>query len=526
MVGFAANAGLSGEGKLGERTLGQGKVGHPPIPAVGLVQCVVQFTLCSLDQWQTARVISLGILDRSSAVPLHEQLAHGLRAAVLAGRVGRGDAVPSTRALAVDLGVARGTVVAAYEILAGEGYLLAKPGGGTVVADVVVPPAAGRVVSPALVEPVPDAGVDLSPGRPRTEGVADAAWRSAWRRAAALDPESDVDDARGHPALRVEIARHLGRTRGLDVSADDVMVTAGTSDALLLTLLSLVAGSARGSLRVGIEDPGYPRVRMILRRLGIEAVPVPVRLGSGLDLDALARQRDLDALIVTPNHHYPLGSRLDAEQRARLLAWAVREDVVIIEDDYDSEFPHGRAPLPPLSLLDPSRVVLIGSLSKVLTPAVRCGWVVASSVVGERIRATREDLDLPVSLVQQRALALYLAEGDLARHTARRRRDYRHRRGLLLEAFADVPGVELTATDGGLHAVVLLAGCDVAAERAIVAEVAARGVRVEPLSRYAVSESSPQLPAGIVFGYAEPSTVVLLEAVDVMIAVLRARFAG
>jgi len=493
---------------------------------------VVQFASPTVDQWQTATVISLGILDRSSAIPLHEQIAHGLRAAVLSGRVGVGDAVPSTRALAADLGVARGTVVAAYEILAGEGYLLTTPGGGTVVADIVVQPAvvrpavvrpaAGRAASVAAPETVPDAQVDLSPGRPRTEGVADAAWRSAWRRAAALDPEPDVDDARGDAVLRAEIARHLGRTRGLDVAAHDVLVTAGTSDAMLLTLVSLRSANARKPLRVGIEDPGYPRVRMILRRLGIEPVPIPVRVKSGLDLDALARQRGLDALIVTPNHHYPLGSRLDADQRARLLTWATREDVLVIEDDYDSEFPHGRAPLPPLSLLDPSRVVLIGSLSKVLTPAVRCGWVVASGAAGERIRATREDLDLPVSLVQQHALALYLAEGDLARHAARRRRDYRHRRRLLLEAFADLPDVELTATDGGLHAVVLLRGRDVVAEREIVAEVAARGIRVEPLSRYAVSEAAWPLPAGIVFGYAAPSTVVLLEAVGVMIDVLRA----
>ena len=478
-----------------------------------------------MDQWQTASVISLGILDRDSVVPLHEQLAHGLRAAVLARRVGPGDAVPSTRALAADLGVARGTVVAAYEILAGEGYLTTIPGGGTVVADVVVPPAAARVPSAGAAERVPRAEVDLRPGRPRTAGVADTAWRSAWRRAAAVDPESDVDDASGSPALRVEIARHLGRTRGLDVSAEDVVVSAGTSDAMLLTLVSLMSGRDRKPLRVGIEDPGYPRVRTILQRLGIIAVPVPVRVGSGLDLDALARQRGLDALIVTPNHHYPLGSRLDAEQRARLLTWAVREDVIVIEDDYDSEFPHGRAPLPPLSLLDPSRVVLIGSLSKILTPALRCGWVVASGPVGELIRATREDIDLPVSLVQQRALALYLAEGDLARHTARRRRDYRHRRGLLLEAFADAPGVELAATDGGLHAVVLLPGRDVAVERAIVGELAARGVLVESLSRYAVGEDSPARSSGIVFGYAEPSTVVLLEAVGVMLTVLRAHIA-
>lgn len=474
-----------------------------------------------MDQWQTSCVISLGILDRGSAVPLHEQLAHGLRAAVLAGRVSGGEAVPSTRALAADLGVARGTVVAAYEILAGEGYLLPRPGGATVVAEVTArSPALRERADTSAVEESPL--VDLRPGRPGTTGLADAAWRSAWRRATAGDPDSDVSDTAGAPALRAEIARYLGRARGLDVAASEVVVTAGTSDAMLLTLLALSPRGGGSRLRVGFENPGYPRVHRMLRRLGIDAVPLPVRLGAGLDLEAVERHRDLDAFIVTPHHHYPLGSRLDAEARARLLAWADREDVVVIEDDYDSEFPHGRAPLPPLHLLDPARVVLIGSLSKTLTPAVRCGWVISTGVVGERIRATRDDLDLPVSLVQQHALALYLAEGSLARHTARRRREYRHRRRLLLEAFAGVPGVELVATDGGLHAVALLPGRGEDTERAIVADLAERGIRVAPLKSYVWEGATTSLPAGIVFGYGEPSTVALVEAIDGVLAVLRA----
>jgi len=517
-------------------------------------------------------VILSGILDRSSSVPLHEQLAHGIRSAILAGRLAGGEALPSTRSLAADVGVARGTVVAAYEILAGEGSVLARPGGRTVVA--LIPRASPPLAAPSPAVVATPGVLDLRPGRPRTTGLADAAWRSAWRRASAVDPDADVADAAGVRSLRTEIARHLGRTRGLDVSADDVVVTAGTSDAMLLTLLSLGPREGRGRLRVGVEDPGYPRVRTLLGRLGIEAVPVPVRLGSGLDLGALEKLDGLDALIVTPHHHYPLGSRLDAEDRARLLAWAARTDAVIIEDDYDSEFPHGRAPLPPLYLLDPSRIVLIGSLSKLLTPALRCGWIVATGAVGERIRAARDDLDLPVSLVQQEALALYLGEGALARHTARRRREYRHRRRLLLEAFAGVPGVELVATDGGLHAVALLRGSgrgvdgggvvghdDVSREidgrkvdgreleRAVVADLLARGIRVAPLSGYAVGANDPEgqgrralrvgeapacgdepgslpfagLPAGIVFGYAEPSTVALMEAVNAMIAVMQAR---
>ncbi|MFF7684102.1 PLP-dependent aminotransferase family protein [Microbacterium sp. NPDC007973] len=464
-------------------------------------------------------MIDVGIMDRSAPVPLHEQLAHGIRAAVLAGRARRGDLVPSTRALAADLGLARGTVVAAYEILIGEGYLVARPGGGTTVADLPLAPVLSSSV-PAPLDVVEAAPVvDLRPGRPRTAGIADAAWRSAWRRASALEVASDVADVTGDPALRAAIAAHLGRTRGLDLAPDDVIVTAGTSDAMLLTLLSL---SPRGSrLRVGIENPGYPRVRRLLGRLGAEAVPLPVRLDSGFDLDAFEAHDDLDAVIVTPHHHYPLGSRLDAAARSRLLEGAARVGAVVVEDDYDSEFPHGRMPLPPLHLLDPANVVSIGTLSKVLSPALRCGWIVATGVLRDRIVEARTDLDPPVSQVQQRALALYLAEGALARHTARRRRDYRHRRRLLLDAFAAVDGVTLTATDGGLHAVVLLDDAPPASERAMVDALAALGILVSPLSSYAVPGTAADLPAGIVFGYAEPPTPALMDAVGRIIAVAR-----
>lgn len=465
-------------------------------------------------------MISVGILDRGAPAPLHEQLAHGLRAAILAGRANAGDVVPSSRALAADLGVARGTVVAAYEILAGEGYLLTRPGGGTLVADVARAPqtrATPRAVAPEIVV----SAVDLRPGRPGVSGIVDAAWRSAWRRASGELPDADVDDARGDPGLRAQIAAHLARTRGLDVTADDVLVTAGTSDAMLLLLLALRPATAGARMRVGIENPGYPRVRRILDRVGAEAVAVPVHLGRGLDLDAVEAHDDLDVLIVTPHHHYPLGSRLDAADRARLLRWAARTETVVVEDDYDSEFPHGRAPLPPLHLLDPARVVLIGSFSKVLAPSLRCGWIVATDAVRDAVARARSDLDPPVSQIPQRALALYLEDGALARHTARRRRDYRHRRRLLLDAFAGVDGVELLATDGGLHAVAVLPGAGSAVESAVVDDVARRGIRVAPLSSYAVPGETSDLPAGIVFGYAEPSILTLVEAIGDIIDVLR-----
>ncbi|MDQ1084991.1 MULTISPECIES: PLP-dependent aminotransferase family protein [Microbacterium] len=465
-------------------------------------------------------MIDVGILDRGAAAPLHEQLAHGIRAAVLAGRVRSGDIVPSTRALAADLGLARGTVVTAYDILIGEGYLVARSGGGTIVAEMARPAAAAPAAAPSSQLGSGAPVVDLRPGRPGTAGMVDAAWKSAWRRASALDIAADTSSVTGDPSLREAIAAHLGRTRGLDVAPDDVIVTAGTSDALLLTMLALTPRGPR--LRVGIENPGYPRVRRLLARLGAEGVPIPVRLGSGFDLDAVEAHDDLDALIVTPQHHYPLGSRWDAATRSRLLDWAARSQTVVVEDDYDSEFPHGRVPLPPLHLLDPVNVVSIGTLSKVLSPSLRCGWIVATGALRARIVDARTDLDPPVSQVQQQALALYLAEGALARHTARRRRDYRHRRRLLLEAFAEVDGVTLTGTDGGLHAVMLLAHASPEDEAAVVDALADRGIMVSPLSGYAVPGTAVDLPAGIVLGYAEPSTPMLMDAVAQIIGVVRA----
>lgn len=467
-------------------------------------------------------MISVGTLDRSSPVPLHAQLTQGLRVAVVEGRLTAGETLPSTRALADDLGVARGTVVAAYETLVGEGYLLSRAGAGTAVAEVPRSPVASAE-APALPVAPASTVVDLRPGRPGSRGLADAAWRSAWRRASAVDPEPDVEDEWGTPALRGEIARHLGRTRGVTVDPGDVIVTAGTSDALLLAALALPARRADGVRRVGVENPGYPRVRTILGRLGIEMVPLPVTPEAGWDLDAVEQNRDMDAVVVTPHHHYPLGSRLDAAARARLIAWAREHGTLVIEDDYDSEFPHGRAPLPPLRLLDPAGVVLVGTLSKVLTPALRFGWIVASGEMRDRLRAVRADLDSAVSAVTQEALAAYLADGSLARHVARRRRDYRHRRQLVLEALEPAAGVTLTAMNGGLHAVALLADVAPDDESRMVAEIAARGVLVAGLGDYAFPGVPTGLPSGIVLGYAEPTTVRLAEALSVIAEVLGRR---
>jgi len=216
--------------------------------------------------------------------------------------------------------------------------------------------------------------------------------------------------------------------------------------------------------------------------------------------------------MVTPSHQYPLGGRLPVATRLELLAWAGAHDALVIEDDYDSEFRHLGPPLPALASLDETgRVVLIGSFSKVLTPWIRLGYLVlpaANRRLREAIAASRADEACPVPGVAQHAMAELLAGGAVRRHIAVARREYAHRRGLVLAALDGLPGAPLSGLDGGLHAVVELP--DAAASAALVTRLANEGVAVAPLSDYAATPGTGR--SGIVFGYAAPSDTQLVEA--------------
>lgn len=459
-------------------------------------------------------------LDRGSGRTVVAQLVDGLRRGILDGALRTGDAVPSTRALAADLGVARSSVVAAYEQLAGEGYLELRQGAATRVAAIDARHAASvslehRSGGDPAAAPEP-ARIDLSPGVPSTARLDERAWRAAWRTAAAAPPSTSPPPL-GVAELRAAVAEHLRLARGVACSADDVVVTAGTSEALALTAMAL--GAVRGpGPRVGVEDPGYPSGRRALARHGTNLVPLPVA-GDGLELGALEEARlgaRLDAVMVTPSHQYPLGGRLPVAGRLELLDRARRTGAFIIEDDYDSEFRHTGAPLPALASLDDGeRVVLVGSFSKVLTPWLRLGYLVLprDPELRRAVAAARTELDSPVAGPVQLAMATLLGSGALRRHIAATRREYRHRRRLVLEALggldASAAGVRVTALDGGLHAVLELP--DPAAERRLVARLRAEGIVVAPLEYYSAS-GAPARPAGIVLGYAGVSDLALTAA--------------
>ncbi|GAA4368941.1 PLP-dependent aminotransferase family protein [Agromyces bauzanensis] len=462
-------------------------------------------------------------IDREADRPVGVQLVEGLRRGILGGVLRPGDAVPSTRALATELGVSRSAVVAAYEHLAGEGYLEVRQGAPTRVAPLAEagPDAAsrhgrrppGRTTQPPVTTRRPveasDPRIDLRPGRPSTARIDTRAWRSAWRHAAALEIPSDSPPLFGVQRLRDEIADHLRQARGVACDADDVVVTAGTSEALALAASALALLAGRAPV-IAVEHPGYPSARRTLERRGARTVPTAVD-ADGLVVDALRRMpHPPDAVMVTPSHQYPLGGRLPVAARLELLEWARAADAIVFEDDYDSEYRHLGPPLPALASLDEgARVVLVGSFSKVLTPWLRLGYLVLpqNPALRDAMALIRTDERCPVPGVAQDAAADLLASGAVRRHIAVTRRDYGHRRRLVIEALDGIPGAPLSGLDGGLHAVVRLA--DHGASEAVVARLAREGVAVAALAEY--SAVPGEVEPGIVFGYAGAADTQLVE---------------
>ncbi len=447
-------------------------------------------------------------IDGADGGPLPTRIAGQLRGLIGTAVLAPGDVVPSSRALAGHLGVSRGTVVAAYDQLLAEGYLSAASGRSTVVNPQLrrVHPRPTRALPPAAPEPQPE--LDLRPGRPWAEEVVGAAWKAAWRQASAA-PVTGAVPPLGLPSLRSAWAEHLRRMRAVVRDPGQIAVTSGGREGLALLLLALATDRP---LRVGVEDPGYPSLRRVPARFGATVVPLPVD-DHGLRVEDLPATAP-DVLLVTPSHQYPLGGSLPIDRRQALLEWARRHRVVVVEDDYDSELRYTSEPLPALAALDDpddGRVVLLGTLSKTLTPALAMGFLALPDWLVPAVTDARRDLGQPVGLVAQAALANYLDAGALRLHTQRMRNRYRRRRAQVVAALDGVPGLRVYPMDGGLHAVVETER----SEDRMVAGLAAAGVRVSPLSQYWSGSGTRQ---GIVFGFGALSEAELSRALVVIAA--------
>lgn len=439
-------------------------------------------------------------IDRAAGETLTEQIAGSLRDAIHSHTLRPGEPVPATRELSNQLRVARGVVVAAYAQLITEGYLTAEHGRGTRVhpglselhfgGQVPVEPAAlnsdsGNSANTTL--------LPLTPGTPDTLHVNTPAWRGAWRQALT---RADLESPHlGEWRLRELIAEHLRRMRATPRPAQDVIVTAGARDALSLLLTALARSKGR-TLVVGVEDPGYASLRSVASAHGASLVPLAVDQ-HGLITHNLP-EHTCDLVIVTPSHQYPLGASLPLARRQELLEWADRTGAVIVEDDYDSELRHVGSPLPALAALDdPTQgsVVLLGSFSKTVTPALSAGYLLASQRLRDTIEPVRVQLGGPVSAMVQAALVAYLESGEHRRHIAKMRRRYAHRRELVVEHLYGVSGAQVLPMSGGLHAVVGLENGTSEAEQKLHRESLHLGTM--PLSSYWQGE---QQHFGLVIG--------------------------
>jgi GntR family transcriptional regulator/MocR family aminotransferase len=444
---------------------------------------------------------------RRDAGRLRAQLEDGLRDAVRAGRLAPGARLPSSRALARDLGVSRRLVVDTYDQLLAEGYLTARAGAGTFVAPRASDPG-GRASAPE--PPAPAPRFDFFPGAPDLAGFPRAAWLRATRDVLRTAPDRawHYPDPRGAGPLRRALAAHLRRVRGVVADPQRLVVVGGATQGL--ALLGRVLAEA-GERTIAVEDPSLPPHREVLAATGLEVVPVRVD-GEGVCVDELARG-GAPAVVVTPAHQFPLGVAVSPRRRAALLDWA-HTGGLIVEDDYDAEFRYDRAPVGALQGVAPERVAYLGSASKTLAPALRLGWLVLPQDLVEPVARHKALDDAGEPVLEQLVLAHLLDTAAYDRHLRMARRRNRARRDALVVALREhLPDVHLEGLAAGLHAVARLRRPVPAG--ALTAAAARRSVGVYPLAPGNVATDR------VALGYANLSEPAIAEGVRRLAHALR-----
>ncbi|WP_326837428.1 PLP-dependent aminotransferase family protein [Amycolatopsis rhabdoformis] len=457
----------------------------------------------------TALGIDLHLDLGAGGEPRARAIEAALREAITSGRLTAGTRLPGTRSLAVDLGIARGTVVEVYAQLVAEGWLVSATGSGTRVAENRVPvaksaPAAGRApAAPRL--------LDLWPGRPDLSLFPHALWSASVKRTL---PESTLDygDPAGRRQLREAVAAYVSRTRGVLAEPEAVVITSGFTHGLALLARALQTSGVRV---IGTEDPGLVHHRRLIHGAGLATAPLPV----GPDgADPAALRPEWGAVLLTPAHQHPRGVVLSAASRVAFVDWARDRDAYLIEDDYDGEFRYDKHPVGALQALDPSRVVFAGSTSKSLAPGLRLGWL----VLPPRLRLPVLDAVALTGAIPgapaQLALADLLRRGDYDRHVRRARQVYRKRRTELAARLAALTPVPLDGVPAGLHSLLPLASRR--EESRLVNAGLLAGVRLMGLQASGYWHSADEPRAGLIIGYATPPQHSWRPALDALAGLL------
>ena len=477
-------------------------------------------------------------LDRADAPAggLSDWLAQHLRRAISDGRLPVGSRLPATRVLAGELGVSRGVVTEAYQRLTEDGQLAGRGRAGTrVVAAPLLAAAAAPgpdtgapVAEHAIFGAVPGTEVfdalraarcriDLSPGLPDLAAFPRTAWLRAERTV--LDelspPSFGYGDPRGAPAFRLAVANWLARNRGIRVTPDEVIVVAGVAQALALLARTL---RAAGLPSVAVEDPGSLGARQQLRSWQLDTLPVPVD-DRGLQVDQLCAS-GAEAVMLTPAHQFPMGVILDGARRRQLRQWA-RDGGLIIEDDYDAEHRYDRPPVPALRAALPGQVCYVGSISKLLAPALRVGWLLAPARYHEALVAAKRDADLGNAILPQLVLAELMNSGELERHLRfLRRRHVRRRDAMIGAAGIHLPGARVHGAAAGLHLTLTFdgrPGSTALSDVDLAAAALDRGVKTQPLAWHRQRPGQP----GLVLGYAAATPAEIHDGIAIIGGILR-----
>ncbi|WUR80604.1 PLP-dependent aminotransferase family protein [Streptomyces phaeochromogenes] len=445
---------------------------------------------------------------------LRKGLTDALRAAVRGGRLAPGTRLPSSRSLAADLGIARNTVADAYADLVAEGWLTARQGSGTRVAE-------RAVVAPASAPPRPRTpggpAYDLVPGTPDLASFPRAEWLKASRRALAAAPYDALGygDPRGRVELRTALASYLARARGVRADPERILICSGFAHGLMLLGAVL---RQRGAGALAMESYGLDVHWNLVERAGLRSVTLPFD-ELGTRTEELTRggpggsgsgsggkgggPGGVRVVLLTPAHQFPMGVPLHPDRRAAVVDWARRTGGLILEDDYDGEFRYDRQPVGALQGLDPDHVVYMGTASKALAPGLRLGWLVLPPDLAAEVAAAKGYADWSCGVLDQLTLAEFITSGAYDRHVRASRLRYRRRRDHLVSALAArAPSVTATGIAAGFHAVLQLPP---GTEQSVVRAAVWQGLAVHGLTRYRhPSATAPPLDA-LVVGYGTPT---------------------
>ncbi|MDL2077679.1 PLP-dependent aminotransferase family protein [Streptomyces sp. GXMU-J15] len=462
------------------------------------------------DTWATSGALGIDLhLEPATGPGLRRGLTDALREAVRTGRLTPGTRLPSSRSLAADLGIARNTVADAYADLVAEGWLTARQGSGTRVAeDRSTPPTPAVPTRRARPRPAHD----LTAGTPDLAAFPRAEWLKAARRALNAAPYDVLGygEPRGRVELRTALAGYLSRARGVLADPERIVICAGFAHGL--RLLGTVL-RARGARTIAVESYGLPEHRKVLTRTGLTTAP--------LSFDELgtdpAELRDTAAVLLTPAHQFPMGTALHRTRRTAVVDWARRTGGLILEDDYDGEFRYDRQPVGALQGLDPDHVVYLGTASKALAPGLRLAWLVLPSALVEPVTAAKGDVDT-CGVLDQLTLAEFLDRGAYDRHVRASRLRYRRRRDALVAALAErAPDVRVTGIAAGLHAVL---GLPPGTEATVVQAAHWQGLSLHGLAHFRHEQARAEPLDALVVGYATPPDHAWAGALEALCRVL------